>query len=477
MTTPSSPANAAAPAMAVDAGTRYLRVAWIGAGGTPELVDLPGTVPGEGLPTPAGVRGDRAAALRVAYAAYREHCGTPRRMVLVVPPEQRAVPLAGGMPQPRPLGTPHAVLALLRHAGSPLASRLLVCDLGASAAELARCTLVGGAVAVARVARYAPAADGYGAAFDAAVLAGAGLPADDPAVLRELALARAENARRTEIALDRLAARPDRAGRFADTVVHEVAGREITAGVVHRALCLLTEGLDRVLDGLPTHRGDGPDPDRTPVIAVGGPARSAALRQHLTARLGRPVRLPDGTDPALAAVFGAALVAGGHADPADRYPHAVAVRVHRTVAGRPRDGELLISPPGTLEAGGATVFAETGGQRVRVKAVPADGTGGREVRIVVRAAGTDAAAPVGVVTVPAAGDGARFHVGVRVAADGAAGLVLQPLGPSRPGAHPAREHLPVELPLQEFPLGVLPVDPRSPEESDHHPPDTQGART
>ncbi|MFC9233415.1 hypothetical protein ACFTZI_31385 [Streptomyces decoyicus] len=209
---------------------------------------------------------------------------------------------------------------------------------------------------------------------------------------------------------------------------------------------------------------------------MGGPARSAALLRHLTARLGQPVRLPGGTDPALAAVFGAALVAGGHAGPADRYPHAVAVRVHRTVAGRPRDGELLVSPPGTLEPGGATVFAEAGGERVRVKAVPGDGTVGREVRIVVRAAGTDAAAPVGVVTVPAAGDRARFHVGVRVAADGTARLVLQPLGPSRPGAHPAQNHLPAELTPEEFLLGVLPVDPRSPEVSDH-PPDTQGART
>lgn len=43
---------AAPPAIAIDPGTRFLRVARTRADGTPELVELPGTVPGEGLPTP-----------------------------------------------------------------------------------------------------------------------------------------------------------------------------------------------------------------------------------------------------------------------------------------------------------------------------------------------------------------------------------------------------------------------------------------
>ncbi|MFG2881602.1 sugar kinase [Streptomyces sp. NPDC048297] len=528
MTTPP-----ASHAIAIDLGTRFLRVARTGPDGTPELVELPGTVPGEGLPTPAGVSGDRGAALRMAYTRYREQCGTPGKVVLVVPPQERAVlarewavppqgrvvpPGDGGMPRPRLLDTPHAVLALLRHAGTRLTPRLLVCDLGASAAEVTECAVAGGSVAdgsmtggsvadgsmtggfvaggsvpgrsvsdgfvaVVRVARYAPADDGYGAAFDAAVLAGAGLPDDDPDVLRELGRARARNARRIEVALDRMAARPDRADRFADTVVHEVAGREITAGLVHRALTGLTDGLDRALDGLtggtPGVGATGQDPSRTPVIAVGGPARSGALLRHLTGRLGRSVPVPGGTDPALAAVFGAALVAGGHIDPADRYPHAVAVRVHRTVVGRPRDGELLVSPPGTLEPGGATVFAEAGGERVRVRTGPADGTGGtggRDVRILVRAAGTGDAAPVGVVRVPVSGEGVRFHLGVRLAADGTARLVLQPLGrggrsserrglsggrSGRSGEQAAEDRVLAHPPPEEFPLGVLPIDLRS----------------
>lgn len=467
-----------APAIAIDLGTRFLRVARTRADGTPELVEeLRGTVPGEGLPTPDGVRGDRWAALSVAYDMYCERCGTPGQVVLVVPPQERAVPPGDGrMPRPRLLDTPHAVLALLRHAGTRIAPRLLVCDLGASSAEVTECSVVGGSVAVARVSRYASADGGYGVAFDAAVLAGAGLPTDDPEVLRELGEARAQNARRIEVVLDRMAARPDQADRFADTVLFEVAGRAITAGMVYRALDRLTDGLDRALDGLPGVRTTGPDPSRTPVIAVGGSARSGALLRHLTGRLGRPVPLPGGTEPALAAVFGAALVAGGHIDPADRYPHALAVRVHLTAVGRPRDGELLISPPGTLEPGGPTVFAEAGGEPVRVRTGPADGTVGREVRILVRAAGTGAAASAGVVTVPPSGDGARFHVGMRLDADGTARLVLQPLGRGWPGVHPAEDRTLAQPPPEEFPLGVLPTEPPPDSPSDPTP-DSEGNRT
>ncbi|MFE6668063.1 sugar kinase [Streptomyces sp. NPDC057697] len=458
-------------AVAVDAGSRFLRVARIGADGTPRLVDLPGAVPGEGLPTPAGVRGDPYAGLGVAYAAYREHRGTPERLVLVVPHgrQTRPAPDFGG-PPPRLLGAPHAVLALLRHADGTPPPPVLVCDLGASGIDIARCALVGGTVTVSRLTRYGPP-DGYGAAFDGAVLDGAGLAVDDPDVLRRLDLARAENARRTEVALDRMTDRPDRAARFADTVVQEVAGREITAGTVHRALARLTDGLDRALADA------RPGPDRTPVVAVGGPARLGAVTRLLTDRTGPQVPLPDGTDPALAAVFGAALVAAERVDAADRYPHAVAVAVHRTVHGRPRGGELLISPPDTLAPGGATVFAESDGERVRFGTASADGSGERAVRILVRGEGAEDGGPAAVVTVPAVA-GERFHVGLRLTAEGAAHLVLQPLGRGRTGAHPP----------EEFPLGVLPDGPRpgtgpapplppAPRRPPSpRPPDTQGVR-
>ncbi|AZQ38080.1 sugar kinase [Streptomyces cyaneochromogenes] len=462
-----------ASTIAIDPGTRFLRIARTRADGTPALVDLPGTVPGEGLPTPAEIRGDREAALSLAYTTYREHCGIPGQLVLVVPPGERTVPPGDGrMPPPRLLDTPHAVLALLRHAGTPIARRLFMCDLGASAAGVTECADVGGAIAMVPAEPSPPADGGYGAAADNVVLEGVGLSADDTGVLLELGEARAHNARRIEVALDRMASHPDRADRFADTVLFGVAGQEITAGLVHQSLGRLTDGLDKALAGLPGVSANRPDPFRTPVIVVGGAARFGALLRHLTGRLGRPVPLPDGTDPALAAVFGAALVAGEHVEPADRYPHAVSVRVHRTAAGRPRDEELLISPPGTLEPGGATVFAEADGERLRVRTGPADGTGGRDVRILVRAAGTGTAAPVGVVTIPPAGDGARFHVGVRLATDGTARLVLQPFDHGRSDTHQAGNRRPEQPPPAEFPLGVLPADLQP-----DPPPDTQGART
>ncbi|MFG2407740.1 sugar kinase [Streptomyces brevispora] len=452
-----------ASAVAIDAGSRFLRVARVEADGTPRLVDLPGAVPGEGLPTPAAACGDRDTALRLAYAAYREHFGTPDRLVLVVPqPEQDRPAPDVGVPRPRLLGTPHAVLALLRRAGGPPAWPLLVCDLGASGIGITRCALVGRMVGVSRVTRYEPGSPGYGAAFDAAVLDGAGIAVEEPDVLRGLALARAANARRIEAALDRMALRPDRAERFADTVVYEVAGREITAGVVYQALSRLTDGLDRALAEA------RPGPDRLHVIAVGGPARSGALIRHLTERMGPAAPLPDGIDPASAAVLGAALVAAGRADSADRYPYAVAVRVHRTVAGRPRDGELLISPPGTLVPGGATVFAEDRGEQVRLSTAPAAGGGDREVQLVVRDTGAGTAVPAGTAMVPAIAD-ARLHVGLRITTDGTARLVLRPLGRSPDDAHPPQR------PPTEIPLGALPVDAR-PAETDR-PPDTRGVRT
>ncbi|MGW6054283.1 sugar kinase [Streptomyces sp. NPDC055189] len=458
----------AAPAIAVDVGSRFLRVARADAEGPPRLVDLPGGVPGQGLPTPAALREDRDAALRLVCAAYREHCGTPQSLVLVVPPGEQERPAPDvGAPRPRLLGAPHAVLALLRDAGESPAGPLLMCDLGASGIDIERCAPLGTMVAVSRVTRYEPGPAGYGAAFDAAVLEGAGLADDHPQVLRALSLARTENARRTEAALDQMARRPDRAERFADTVVHEVAGREITAGIVHRALSRLTGGLDRALADA------RPAPDRLPVIAVGGPARSGTLIRHLTERLGPALALPDGTDPACAAVLGAALVAAGRTDAADRYPYAVAARVHRTVAGRPRDGELLISPPSTLLPGGATVFAEDGGQRVRLRTAPAAGGGPREVSLVVRDTGAGSAVPAATVMVPAIAD-VFLHVGLRVTDDGTARLVLRPLGQSQDDAHPPAPPTP-QLTPTEIPLGALPVDARAARTD--RPPDTGGVRT
>ncbi|WP_371675906.1 hypothetical protein [Streptomyces sp. NBC_01276] len=433
-------------AVAVDAGSRFTRIAVLGADGSPVLARLSGSVPGEGVPVPRET-GARGAALRAAYGEYCGSHGIPDRVVLVVREQDRAgaadraadalSAVHGTRPAPRirVLGTPHAVLALLRHAGAPPSERYAVCELGASAAEVSVCAPVSGTVAVTGRAWHAPA-DGYGAGLDRALLAAVGMP-DDAAGLRALAGARGETgaAERLGIALRRA---DSHRGPYYDTAVHRVDGREITAGVVLQALGRLTEGLDRVLDEA---LGGAPAP---PVVAVGGAARFGPLAGHLAARHGPLVALPGDTDPALAAVFGAALVAAGRADPGDRYPHAVCVGTHRVVGGAPRSQELVISPAGVLEPGGATVFAETGGHRVPVAAGTASPAGpAPPVRVRVRDARGERSEAVGTLTLPPGGAGDRFHVGVRIAVDGTAHLVLHPLGSAAPG---------------EFPLGTLPTD-------------------
>ncbi|WP_033313323.1 hypothetical protein RFN58_29595 [Streptomyces iakyrus] len=425
-------------AIAIDPGGRFTRVAHVGSDGTPALAALPGEVPGEGLPASGNTAGHPAAALRAAYAVYREHYGTPEQVVLVVPQHDRATharratdvltALHGTAPMPRlrTLSHPHAVLALLRHAGTATAHRYLVCDLGATAVEVSVCALAPGSVAVTGTARQAPG-DGFAAGFDAALLTGAGLP-DDGATRLALARARTRDGaeQRLDVALGHSARRP---GRYDDTVVLEVAGGEITVGVLRRALDRLTAGLDAVLD----ETGDDSAP---PLIAVGGVARSGTLLRHLTQHHRAPVALPGGVDPALAASFGAALVAAGRVDPADRYPYAVYVGTHRTLGGEIEAEDLLVSPAGALEPGGATVFAETGGRRVRVRTRPIGSGAARPVRIHVRDARGGNATQIGTLTVPASAEGARYHVGVRIAVDGTARLVLHPLGSGTPSEHP-----------------------------------------
>ncbi|MCX5108741.1 hypothetical protein OOK13_09380 [Streptomyces sp. NBC_00378] len=457
-------------AVAIDIGSRYARIARVGAHGAPELVELPGAVPGEGLPVPAGEDGGRDAALRAAYAAYVGQHGVPDRLVIVAPRPDRSGPAGHGAdasaglhgtgrtPPLSVLSTPHAVLALLRHAGTATAGRYVVCDLGAAAAEVSVCVVTAGAVAVAGCARHAPA-DGYGAGFEAALLAEAGLPCDE-AGRRVLAGLRAEDgaALRLDLALDSAGRNPD---RYDATAVHRVAGRNITAGTVRLALRRLAAGLDlataEALDGAAPAPAPAPAEEASPaeeaaraavggLVAVGGTARFAPLLRHLTGGGWPLVPLPAGTDPALAAVYGAALVAAGLADPADRYPYAVCVGAHRTVAGRPENQELLVCGAGLLEPGGAAVFAEAGGERLRVRTGPAGAAAGRPVEVRVRDPEGAVSVPVRTLALPGGAEDDRFHLGVRLAVDGTARLVLRPLDAGAPA---------------EFPLGELPTDLRT----------------
>jgi hypothetical protein len=443
----------------IDIGTRYVRVARIGDRQSPELVDLTGPDPTEDPSVRAAAGSDRADVLRAAYSVYRARYGTPDRVVVVVPHggrlehADRAVAALteshgdGPLPHVRTLSTPQAVLALLREAGTATRGRYVVCDLGAAAAEVSVCVVRAGAVALAGTARHAPA-EGYGAGLDTALLGEAGLVADE-AGLRELAAARAENgaAQRLDLALERAEGRP---GRWDATAVYRVAGRDITVGTVRTALRRLTAGLDLALSealdngssGGTAPADAGNDPDRY-LVTVGGTARFAPLARHPAGLGWRVAPLPDGTDPSLAAVFGAALVAADRIDPADRYPYAVCVGAQQTVAGRLEDQELVISEAGQLEPGGETVYAQEAGRRLRVGTGPAGAAAGRPVQVRVRDPERGMSAPVRTLALPGATEDERFHVGVRLAVDGTAQLVLHPLDAAVPA---------------KFPLGDLPTD-------------------
>ncbi|OIJ62793.1 hypothetical protein WN71_037600 [Streptomyces mangrovisoli] len=414
-------------------------MAEVGPDGSPRLVDLPGATLDEGLPLSAAARASRVAALQEAYDAYRARHGRARRLVVVVARRERPLPDAelaaalGGLrdaPEVRPLGAPHAVLALLRHRGAAGDGRYAVCDLGARAAEVTLCAVAGPSVAVLDGAEHAPAA-GLGDAFDAALLAGAGLP-HDAAGRAALAAARRgpDAGQRLRSALDRAARNPD---VYDATTVYWLGERPVTVRDFRTALAAVTTALDGTLDTVGTGHA---------VVPVGGLARLAPLHTHLAARHRITGLAGTDVDPCHAAVLGAALVAAGLVDPGDRYPHAVCVSAHRMVGGRLRSEELEISPAGALEPGRAPVFAQSGGRPVNVRPAP-----GAQRRVVVGVRGTAGGPvlPVRTVHIPPGAPGDRCHLGVRLSADGVAHLVLRPVGATTTGTEIELGRLPVDL--------------------------------
>lgn len=424
--------------IALEIGVRHARVARVGADGVPRLVELAGSVPGEGLPLSAAASASYQEALRESYRQYRDRYGPAERVVAVVPPHALAeharaagevFPPTGSGPGLRVLAAPVAVLALLRQHGTLAAGRYLVCDLGARSAELSLCAVSGQSVALESVQRAAPP-EGLGDGFDAALLAGAGLSATAPAARDALAAARSGDGvgRRLDLAVEH-AARPGKEV-YGTVQVLTVLDREVTAGGVLASWRPVAAVLGRLAGGMP----HGPA-----VVAVGGLARLSLAGRFLAA--GRQAAdLPEEVDPALAAVLGGALVAAGAVDPGDRYPNAVYVLAHGAVAGELSSRELLVAAPNTLEPGGPTVFSEPGGQRVRVRTDP---DGRRPVQIGVRAEG-GAGAQVLALPLPPSAPGARWHVGVRLTVEGTALLVLRSPDASQ---------------STEYPLGVLPNDP------------------
>ncbi|MES9524373.1 hypothetical protein [Streptomyces capoamus] len=437
-------------ALALDIGTRYARLAVARPGaGPPRPVSLPGDVPGEGLPLSAAVRGRPVAALREAYGTCVARYGPPAGAVVVLPrrtaresagPATAALAEAG-CPRVRAIGTAHALLALVRHTAGVAdagTGEYLVCDAGARAADTARCMLAGPSVLLRATAAASGPTGRLGAELDAALLAAAGLPDDDEGH-RGLAAARLDDpgGRRLGFAVARAVHQPDPGD---DIPVHRLGDRDVTAGTVRACLPPLIDAVRQALDEVAAPPGAAEQP---PLLLAGGLARLAPLTRQLAERH-RLLPLPAGVDPGYAAAAGGALVAAGLADPGDRYPYALRIRTHRRTAGRLHTGELELAPAGSLEPGGATVFAAADGRPAQV--LP-DAAAGRPLRI--EAVGPDGRpSPFPDVTLSAGTPDGLCRVGVRVGADGVAALVLRPV---TDGAEAETR----------LPLGPLPVPPET----------------
>lgn len=436
-------------ALALDVGTRYARLAVARPGaGPPRPVLLPGELPGEGLPLSVEARGRPVAALREAYGAYHARYGPPTGAVVVLPrrtvrelagPATAAL-VAEGCPRVRVIGAAHALLALVRHTPGATAGpgEFLVCDAGARAVDVARCTLTGPSVFLRATAEETGPSGFLGAALDTALLAAAGLSDDDEGH-RLLAVARLDDpaGRRLGLAVAQAVRRPD---PFDDTPVHRLGNRDITAGAVRMSLPPLIDAVERALAEVTAPPGAAARP---PLLLAGGLARLAPLTRQLE-ESHRVLPLPADMDPGYAAVAGGALVAAGLADPGDRYPYAVRISTHSRTAGRLHTEELELAAPGTLEPGGDTVFAARDGRPAEVLA---DAAARRPLRV--EAVDPDGRpVPLPDVALTTGAPDGLCQVGVRIGADGAAALVLRPV------AHgPDAE--------TRLPLGPLPVLPES----------------
>ncbi|MEY9947679.1 hypothetical protein [Kitasatospora sp. GAS1066B] len=424
--------------LAVDVGTRFVRLAHLDTAGRPVLADLAGAVPGEGLPVAPGQAGGQV--LAAGCAAFRDRFGVPESVVLLCPDSARAEcsrtiaevfgSARSALPRLRPLHPAAAALALLRHDGQEPVGSWALCELGAAAVAVTVCAATPHGLALLGAVRRAPSG-GFGAAFDDA-LVGAGPGGADAASLEALRYARRVPgfAERLDLAVGRAERNPT---RYDDTPVLWVGALEVPAGTVRRALVPLREQLRQAL----AEATADATTDAPPVVVVGGMARLPAVRR-LVGDPGRLVELPGGTDPALAAVLGAALVAAGRVDPADRYPYTVVVGTRRVRHGRLAAAELTLCPAGSLIPEAPAVFAAEGGRRV---AVGGAGQAPREVEVWVRGVDGGPSVRVGSARLPASAPEERFHVGVALALDGRARLVLRPLGGGAP---------------HEYPLGRLP---------------------
>jgi hypothetical protein len=425
------------------------------------------------------------------------------RLVAAVPPVQAspaasaeitAILTRADRPPTRVIAAPVAALLWLRDRYPALAgaSRVIVVDAGAGALDLSLCTLAGQRVRVTDSVRVAGESAWEGEnPVDAAVggrpptlaeclaaavamAAGARLGRDGRTSVfwwRSLERALAdENARDRLDAVMQLAAE-DR-NRHGGTIALRFAGLEVTAGqlidacapLTDQSVTALSQLLSRQRDAAWSQCGAGDD---TRLLLLGGLHVLRPLRGALQVTVGLDPDCPDGAvvpdndDLLTASARGAALLAVGRADPGDRYPHGLRVRVNRIVLDDFVTEDLPLAPPGTVqlettETVYLTVAAvrrerDAGGNASFSGETPAADQEDEDVLITVKPRPTgesDLGVPIPVQIVPRAGApvpaGFRpapspppgvYKIGVRGGTDGPA-VVLQPEAGGAPLVYP-----------------------------------------
>jgi hypothetical protein len=380
-----------------------------------------------------------------------------------------------GYPPQRLVAAPVAALLYLRrkHQDLAAASRVVFCDIGAGSIGLALCLGRGHGVRVADAVQLAGSL-----AWSGDTLADAEV-GDRPPTLAEclvMALAKASGApvsrgpsamsvrrwRALEQALadadqrDRLDAVLRHASiarqRYGSAIALRFADLEVTAAHMLDACEPLAERAAAVLSGLLKRQDDPawlrPGTDAgTRIVLTGGLSALPVLRDALLASAGidpdapgGALIAPDHAERIGAAALGAALVAGGQADPGDRYPHGLRLLVHRSVGGRIVSGHLELAAAHSIDMEMAeTVFLTEGGEDVLLTVPP----GPPEdvplpVQVVPAGTGVPVHAAFGSLAPPKPG---TYRVGVRGGPGGVA-VVLQDTDGSAPLAYPLADQQP-----------------------------------
>jgi hypothetical protein len=288
---------------------------------------------------------------------------------------------------------PVASLLYMRDRRPDLAAvgRFVMCEAGAGAVTFSLCSFEAGRARIVDVARVTclsvwstntrdTAADdgrppvlveGLASAIaEAAVLSGwtgPRLPGTLGWRALQHAFADREQRERLDVALELAIANPRRHGR---TRALSLGPADVTAAQLLHACAPLAQACGNVLAGLLRRQ---PDTDWIPLddgsgsrlVLSGGLSALRPVRMAMLAAAGLDPAVP--TDGAVeldalarmqAAACGAALVAAGHVDPGDRFPHALRLQVRRQMRNQIVPADLTLAAPGDIDLNlAATVFA------------------------------------------------------------------------------------------------------------------------